>query len=38
MPTNRYNGRPADTEPLHKSTQLYRILRADANMARTPST
>src|SRR5947209_1761751 len=30
MPTNRYNGRPADTEPLRRGTRLYRILRANA--------
>jgi hypothetical protein len=30
MPTNRYNGRPADTEPVRIGTRLYRILRADA--------
>lgn len=30
MPTNRYNGRPADTEPVRTGTRLYRILRADA--------
>jgi hypothetical protein len=30
VPTNRYNGRPADTEAVDKGTRLYRILRADA--------
>ena len=30
MPTNRYNGREADTEPVAAGTLLYRIMRADA--------
>jgi hypothetical protein len=30
MPTNRYNGRAADTEPVSAGTLLYRIMRADA--------
>ena len=30
MPTNRYNGRPADTEPIYANTTLVRIMRADA--------
>lgn len=30
MPTNRYNGAPADTEVIPVGTRLYRILAADA--------
>ncbi|MGO9153411.1 RES domain-containing protein [Mycobacterium sp.] len=30
MPTNRYNRRVADTEPVSAGTLLYRIMRADA--------
>jgi RES domain len=33
MPTNRYNGRAADTEPVSAGTLLYRIMRADATWA-----
>lgn len=33
MPTNRYNGRPADVEIVPKGTDLYRIMAADATYA-----
>lgn len=31
MPTNRYNGRPADVETVPKGTELYRIMAANAS-------
>lgn len=33
MPTNRYNGRPADVETVPKGAELYRIMAADASYA-----